>query len=54
MANWDKLNSEFDTVIDNISDEDMDDWYLHTEQQKEQYYQHLQYMDNPDNIAVNN
>jgi hypothetical protein len=35
MANWDKLNKELDTIINNISDEEWEDWYGNIEAQKE-------------------
>jgi len=35
MANWEKLNKEFDAIIDNISDQEWKDWYNLIEVQKE-------------------
>ena len=35
MANWDKLNKEFDAILNNISDEEWNDWYSNIDAQKE-------------------
>ena len=35
MANWDKLNKEFDAILDNISDQEWNDWYNNIDAQKE-------------------
>lgn len=35
MANWDKLNKEFDAILNNISDEEWNDWYNNIDAQKE-------------------
>jgi hypothetical protein len=35
MANWDKLNKEFDSVINNISDKEFLCWYDNIEIQKD-------------------
>jgi hypothetical protein len=37
MANWDKLNKEFDVILNNISDEEWNDWYGNIDAQKEMY-----------------
>jgi hypothetical protein len=37
MANWDKLNEEFDAILNNISDEEWNDWYNNIEAQKDMY-----------------
>jgi len=35
MANWDILNKEFDAILNNISDEEWNDWYNNIDSQKE-------------------
>ena len=35
MANWDKLNKEFDVILNNISDEEWNDWYNNIDAQKD-------------------
>jgi len=35
MANWEILNKEFDAILNNISDEEWNDWYGNIEDQKE-------------------
>ncbi len=35
MANWDELNKEFDAILNNISDEEWNDWYGNIDAQKE-------------------
>ena len=35
MANWDKLNKEFDAILNNISDEEWNDWYNNIDAQKD-------------------
>lgn len=35
MANWEKLNKEFDAILDNISDQEWNDWYDSIDAQKE-------------------
>lgn len=35
MANWNKLNKEFDNVINNLTDKDWNDWYDNIDKQKE-------------------
>lgn len=37
MANWDKLNKEFDEILNNISDEEWNDWYNNIDRQKDMY-----------------
>jgi hypothetical protein len=34
MANWDKLNSELDSVLDSMTSEDWSSWYSNRESQK--------------------
>lgn len=41
MANWEKLNKEFDDVFDNISDQEWSDWYNNIDAQKEMYQKEL-------------
>ena len=41
MANWKKLNKEFDNVFDNISDQEWNDWYCNIDAQKEMYQKEL-------------
>ena len=31
MANWKKLNKEFDEVLNNLTDEEWEAWYIHKE-----------------------
>ena len=31
MANWKKLNKEFDEVLNNLTDEEWEGWYKHKE-----------------------
>lgn len=35
MANWEKLNREFDAILDSISDQEWNDWFDSIEDQKE-------------------
>ncbi len=35
MANWEKLNKEFDAVLDNITDKEWNDWFEGVSEQKE-------------------
>jgi hypothetical protein len=34
MANWDKLNNEFDKVINNLTDSDWENWMKNRQQNK--------------------
>lgn len=34
MANWGKLNKEFDTLLDNLTDEDWNNWFAKREANK--------------------
>jgi hypothetical protein len=34
MANWEKLNNEFDKVINNLTDSDWDNWMKNRQQNK--------------------
>jgi hypothetical protein len=34
MANWDKLNQEFDNLLENISDQEWETWAQNREQKK--------------------
>ena len=34
MANWEKLNKEFDDLIDNLSDEEWNTWYENREEKR--------------------
>ena len=34
MANWEKLNEEFETVLDNLTDEQLSDWVKQKELRK--------------------
>ena len=36
MANWNKLNAEFDNLINNLTDSDWDKWAAESEQRKAQ------------------
>lgn len=35
MANWEKLNKEFDTILDSITDKEWDNWFEGISKQKE-------------------
>lgn len=35
MANWEKLNKEFDTILDSITDKEWDNWLEGISKQKE-------------------
>ena len=34
MANWEKLNKEFDDALDSMTKEDWDNWYKNVEQKR--------------------
>lgn len=34
MANWEKLNKEFDDCLDSMTKEDWDNWYKNVEQKR--------------------